>query len=92
MLMIEGLILGLAGAATGFLAGGGASGLINTLGGLPMPPEPGMSTPGITISFTPEISSFFGNGIWLLAASLAAALFPGILALRRTAAELLRSR
>jgi len=92
MLMTEGLILGLAGAAAGFLAGGGASGLINALGGLPMPPEPGMSTSGITISFTPKLSSFFGNSMWLLAASLAAALFPGMLALRRTSAELLRSR
>ncbi len=92
MLMTEGLILGLAGAAAGFLAGGGAAGLINALGGLPMPPEPGMSTSGITVSFTPKVSSFFGNGIWLLAASLLAALFPGTLALRRTAAELLRSR
>jgi len=92
MLMMEGLILGLAGAAAGFLAGGGASGLINALGGLPMPPEPGMSTSGITVSFTPKLSSFFGNGIWLLAASLAAALFPALLSLRRSAAQLLRSR
>jgi putative ABC transport system permease protein len=92
MLMMEGLILGVAGAAAGFLAGGGASGLINALGGLPMPPEPGMSTSRITVSFTPGLASFFGNGIWLLAASLAAALFPGMLALRRTSAELLRSR
>ncbi|HYW85104.1 MAG TPA: hypothetical protein VFB30_17715, partial [Spirochaetia bacterium] len=90
--MMEGLILGLAGAAAGFLAGGGASGLINALGGLPMPPEPGMSTSGITVSFTPKLSSFFGNGIWLLAASLAAALFPALLSLRRSAAQLLRSR
>jgi putative ABC transport system permease protein len=92
MLLAEGLILGLAGSAAGFLAGGGASGLINALGGLPMPPEPGMSTAGITVSFTPQLSSFFGNGIWLVVASLAAALFPGMLSIRRTAAELLRSR
>ena len=92
MLMMEGLILGLAGAAAGFLAGGGASAIINALGGLPMPPEPGMSTSGITVSFTPKLESFFGNGIWLLAASLAAAVFPGMLSLRRTAAELLRAR
>ena len=92
MILMEGLILGLAGAAAGFLAGGGASGLINALGGLPMPPEPGMSTAGITVSFTPRLSSFLGNGIWLLAASLVAALFPGMLSLRKTAAELLRSR
>lgn len=92
MLMMEGLILGLAGTAAGFLAGGGASGLINALGGLPMPPEPGMSTSGITVSFTPKLESFLGNGMWLLAASLLAALFPGMLSLRKTAAELLRSR
>ena len=92
MLLAEGLILGLAGSAAGFLAGGGASGLINALGGLPMPPEPGMSTAGITVSFTPQLASFFGNGAWLVAASLAAALFPGMLSVRRTAAELLRSR
>jgi len=92
MLLVEGLILGLAGSAAGFLAGGGASGLINALGGLPMPPEPGMSTAGITVSFTPQLSSFFGNGAWLAAASLAAALFPGVLSVRRTAADLLKSR
>ncbi len=92
MLLVEGLILGMAGAAAGFLAGGGASGLINALGGVPMPPEPGMSTTGITVSFTPRLASFFGNGAWLLLASLVAALFPGMLALRRSAAELLRSR
>ncbi len=92
MLMMEGLILGLAGTVAGFLAGGGACGLINALGGLPMPPEPGMSTSGITVSFTPKLQSFFGNGMWLLAASLLAALFPGMLSLRKTAAELLRSR
>ena len=56
------------------------------------PPEPGMSTSSVTISFTPKLSSFFGNGAWLLAASLAAALFPGLLSMRRTTAELLRSR
>ena len=88
MLITEGLLLGLAGAAAGFLAGGGASGLVNSLGGLPMPPVPGMSTSSITISLTPKLSSFFGNGLWLLAASLAAALFPGMSALRRTAAAL----
>ena len=92
MLVMEGLILGLAGAAAGCLAGGGVSGLVNALGGLSMPPEPGMSTSSVTISFTPKLSSFFGNGAWLLAASLAAALFPGLLSVRRTTAELLRSR
>ena len=92
MLLVEGLLLGLAGAAAGFIAGGGVSGLINALGGLPMPPEPGMSTSGITVSFTPRLQSFFGNGVWLVLASLVAALFPGMLSVRRTAAELLRSR
>ncbi|HUI72125.1 MAG TPA: FtsX-like permease family protein [Spirochaetia bacterium] len=92
MLIVEGLFLGLSGAVAGFLAGGVASGLINAFGGLPMPPEPGMSTAGITISFTPKPEDFLGNGLWLLAAALIASLFPGILALRRTAAELLKSR
>jgi len=92
MLMMEGLVLGLSGAIAGFLAGGAASGLINALGGVHMPAEPGMSTSGITVSFTPRLQSFFGNGMWLLAASLLAALFPGMLSLRKTAAELLRSR
>ncbi|HET6451741.1 MAG TPA: FtsX-like permease family protein, partial [Spirochaetia bacterium] len=92
LLVTEGLLLGAVGAAAGFLAGGGASGLLNVLGGVPMPPEPGMSTSGITVSFTPSLESFVGNGAWLLAASLAAALFPGVVAVRRTAATLLRSR
>jgi len=92
MLLVEGLLLGLAGAAAGFLAGGGASSLINALGGVPMPPEPGMSTSGITVSFTPKLQSFFGNGAWLVLAALVAAFFPGMLSVRRTAAELLRSR
>ena len=84
LLMTEALLLGLAGAAAGFLAGGGVSGLVNSLGGVPMPPEPGMSTSSITISLTPRLSSFFGNGLWLLAASLAAALVPGMSAVRKT--------
>ncbi len=92
MLLIEGLLLGLLGALVGCLAGSGASGLINAAGGLTMPAEPGMSVSSLTIWFTPNLGSFLGNGAWLLAASLAAAVFPGALALRRTAADLLRAR
>jgi putative ABC transport system permease protein len=91
MLVFEGLILGFLGAVIGCLAGGLVSGLINVLGGISMPPQPGTSS-AFQIFFTPEISRFFENAAWVLAASLAGALFPGMLASRKGIAELLRAR
>jgi len=92
MLVVEGLLLGAAGAALGYLAGAGMSALINVLGGVRMPPEPGMSTAGITIRFTPQAADLVGNVLWLLAAAAAAALVPALLSQRRPAAELLRAK
>jgi putative ABC transport system permease protein len=90
MLLFEGLILGVGGAIAGCLAGGGVSGLINVLGGITMPPQPGTSQ-AFRILFTPEVSKYFANAGWVLAASAAGALFPGMLASRRKIAELLRA-
>lgn len=92
MLAVEGLILGAAGAVLGLLFGSGASGLINVLGGIRMPPEPGMSTAGITVRFTPQAADLVGNAAWLLLASVTAALVPALVSQRRPAAELLRSK
>ncbi len=91
MLLFEGLILGLGGALIGCLAGGGLSGLINVLGGVTMPPQPGTSS-AFKILFTPEVSKFFANAAWVLVASIVGALFPGMLASRRNIADLLRAR
>jgi putative ABC transport system permease protein len=91
MLLVEGLILGIGGALIGCLAGGGLSGLINVLGGVTMPPQPG-TTSAFKILFTPEVSKFFANAGWVLAASVAGALFPGMLASRRSIADLLRAQ
>jgi len=91
MLLFEGLILGLGGALIGCLAGGGLSGLINVLGGVTMPPQPGTSS-AFKILFTPEVSKFFANAVWVLVASIAGAFFPGMLASRRNIADLLRAR
>jgi putative ABC transport system permease protein len=91
MLLFEGLFLGIGGALIGCLAGGAVSGFINTLGGITMPPQPGTSS-AIRILFTPEVSKFFANAGWVLAASVAGAVFPGMLASRRPIADLLRAR
>lgn len=91
LLVIEGLILGVAGAVVGCLAGSGVSGLINLLGGITMPPQPGTSS-AFRIFFTPQTSRFFSNAIWVLAASAVGALFPGMLASRRAVADLLRAQ
>ena len=91
MLLFEGLTLGIGGALVGCLAGGAVSGLINALGGVTMPPPPGTSS-ALQIFFTPEVTKFFANAGWVLAASMAGALFPGILASRRKIADLLRTQ
>jgi putative ABC transport system permease protein len=91
MFMLEGLILGVCGAFIGGVAGAGVSALINAGGGLTMPPQPGTSG-ALTILFTPELSTFFMNGVWVLLASMAGALLPGMLSSRRIIAELLRSK
>ncbi|HVP18058.1 MAG TPA: FtsX-like permease family protein [Spirochaetia bacterium] len=91
MLVFEGLILGIGGALIGCLAGAAVSGLINVLGGITMPPQPGTSS-AFRILFTPEVSKFFANAGWVLAASLVGALFPGMLASRRKIADLLRAQ
>jgi putative ABC transport system permease protein len=91
MFLFEGLFLGITGAVVGCMAGGGLSGLINAFGGISMPPQPGMSS-ALRIFFTPGAKTFFANGIWVLAASTAGALFPGMLSSRKGIAELLRAR
>ncbi|MGA2380061.1 MAG: FtsX-like permease family protein [Spirochaetia bacterium] len=91
MFLFEGLFLGIAGAVVGCMAGGGLSGLINAFGGISMPPQPGMSS-ALRIFFTPGAKTFLANGIWVLAASTAGALFPGMLSSRKGIAELLRAR
>ncbi len=91
MFLLEGLLLGLVGAIFGGLAGGGTAALINAAGGLTMPPQPGTSG-ALVIHFTPELSTFFMNGVWVLLAAVAGSLLPGTLSSRKTIAELLRSR
>jgi putative ABC transport system permease protein len=90
MLLFEGFILGVGGALIGCLAGGAVSGLINLLGGVTMPPQPGTSS-ALRILFTPQVSTFIANACWVLAASVAGALFPGMLASRKKIADLLRA-
>jgi putative ABC transport system permease protein len=90
MFLFEGLFLGIVGALFGCCAGGGLAGLINVLGGISMPPQPGMSS-ALRIFFTPGAGTFFANGIWVCAASIAGALFPGMMSSRKGIAELLRA-
>jgi putative ABC transport system permease protein len=90
MLLVEGLILGAGGALAGCAAGGAFAGLINALGGITMP-QPGTSS-AVRILFTPAFRTFFANAGWVLAASVAGALLPGITASHRPIAELLRAR
>ena len=91
LLVTEGAVLGITGAVVGCLAGGGVSALINVLGGITMPPQPGTSQ-AFRILFTPQIARFFSNAIWVLAASAVGALFPGMLASRRVIADLLHAQ
>ncbi len=91
MFLYEGLVLGIAGAAVGCLAGGGLSWLISALGGISMPAQPGTSS-GFTVRFTPQMSRFVANGVCVLVVSVVAAVFPGMLASRRRIADLLRAR
>jgi len=91
MFVLEGFVLGVGGAAAGALAGGGLSGLINLFGGITMPPQPGTSS-AFRILFTPQTTNFFANAVWVLAASVVGAFFPGMLASRRRIADLLRAR
>jgi putative ABC transport system permease protein len=91
MLLFEGIILAVAGALIGCLAGAAASGLINLLGGITMSSQPGTSST-IRIFFTPETSKFVANALWILAAAAVGALFPGMLASRKPIADLLRAR
>jgi putative ABC transport system permease protein len=91
LFLFEGLILGVAGALVGCVAGGGLSGIINAFGGIMMPPQPGTSA-GFRVLFTPQVPTFFANAVWVLAAAVIGALVPGMLASRRRIAELLRAR
>jgi putative ABC transport system permease protein len=90
MFLFEGLILGIVGAAVGCVAGGGVAGLINALGGISMPPQPGLSS-ALRIFFTPGAGTFLSNGLWVFTASVVGALVPGLLSSRRKIAELLRA-
>ncbi len=90
LFVFEGLILGIAGAGVGLCVGGGLAAIINALGGIMMPPQPGTSE-AFRILFTPRISTFFSNAGWVLVAAVAGALFPGMLASRRSIANLLRA-
>ena len=91
MFLFEGLFLGILGAVVGCIVGGGLSALINVSGGISMPPQPGMSS-ALRIFFTPGGRTFVANGIWVLAASIAGAFFPGMLSSRKGIAELLRAQ
>ncbi|HET6487809.1 MAG TPA: FtsX-like permease family protein, partial [Spirochaetia bacterium] len=91
MFLFEGLVLGIAGAVIGCLAGGGLSWLIGALGGITMPAQPGTSS-GFKVLFTPQTSRFVANGLCVLVVSVVAAVFPGMLASRRRIADLLRAR
>ncbi|MGO8695587.1 MAG: ABC transporter permease [Rectinemataceae bacterium] len=92
MLIAESFFLGIAGALAGCSVGAGVSWIIDAFGGVSMPAEPGMSTASVMIRFTPDISNFFGNGGWVLLASIVGAAVPWLHTRRLGIAELLRSK
>jgi putative ABC transport system permease protein len=90
MFLLEGLCLGILGAAVGGIAGMGLAGLINLLGGFSMPPQPGM-TQAFVIRFTPDLVDSLQNVLWAITASVVGAFVPAALSSRRVIAGLLRS-
>ena len=90
MFLLEGLCLGILGAAVGGIAGMGLSDFVNLLGGLSMPPQPGM-TQAFVIRFTPDPADSLQNALWAMAASVVGAIVPAALSSRRVIASLLRS-
>jgi putative ABC transport system permease protein len=91
MFVLEGLMLGAAGALAGVAVGIGATSLINALGGIVMPPQPGTTT-AFTILFTPRSSGFAQNALFVLLAAALGSILPGMLSSRKTIAELLSSK
>jgi len=90
LFLVEGLLLGVMGALVGDLLGAAVSGIVNAAGGIMMPAQPGMSH-AIGILFRPPFASFVGDGVAVIVVALIGSLVPGIGAVRRTAAELLRT-
>ncbi len=91
MFVTEGLMLGAAGAVAGVAAGIGVASLINALGGIVMPPQPG-TTSAFTILFTPRPEGFVQNALFVLLAAALGSILPGMLSSRKTIAELLTSK
>jgi putative ABC transport system permease protein len=91
LLALEGLFLGLIGTFIGSLVADVLAQLVNGLGGMTMPAQPGMSVDKVTFFFTPRAVAVVQNGVAVLVASVLAALAPVALANRKAIAELLRS-
>jgi putative ABC transport system permease protein len=89
MFLLEAAIIGLAGGALGVVAGYLASGAINLLGGVYIPPPPGRSS-GYYALFRPELR--YGLEIFLLSAGVAlgSAVYPAYSAIRLKIPECLR--
>lgn len=74
MFLLEGLVLGLAGAAVGVAVGGGLASLISTIG-IPMPPPPGMAR-GYTAEILVTLPLVRDSALLAVGTALAASLYP----------------
>lgn len=90
MLLAEGLFMGLLGTIFGSALAWGASSLVNSLGGISLGAQPGMSR-AISILIEPEASTYPINGALVLLAAFLGSLGPGFHVIRQNTARLLSS-
>lgn len=89
MFMLEGLMIGVIGSLLGVAVGVGACHLINLLGGIHLPPQPGMST-DVEVLFQPSGLAMLQNMGLTVVVAVLGSVFPALKAARSKIAEILR--
>ena len=89
LFLLEGLIIGIVGSFIGTLLGIGLCDLINALGGIKLPPQPGMSVP-VTILFKPDLRSLLQSSVITVIVATLGSMSPALRAARSRVADILR--
>ncbi len=89
MFMLEGTIIGLIGGVTGVAIGFGLCHVINMLGGIYIPPPPGMNE-GYRALFTPPLRSIWENIILAFVVSIIGSIYPALRSTKFSIADALR--